>query len=101
MPSSGLNSIYSPLIPDSSVLKDPLAGADKSSSTLNNSTQPEEKMLLSQENGRQLVKILEIPELEVELERAIWQVEGAIRRAKEAKVEKEESAKPSDTTKNE
>ena len=47
-------------------------------------------MLLSQENGRELVKKLEIPELEIELERAIWQVETAIQK------EREEKAKPPD-----
>lgn len=50
-------------------------------------------MLLSQENRRQLVKALEIPELEVELERAIWQVETAIQK------EQEEKSKPPDTEK--
>ncbi|KAH6659581.1 mitochondrial K+-H+ exchange-related-domain-containing protein [Truncatella angustata] len=38
----------------------------------------QEKMLLTQENGRQLFKELDIPELEVEVERAIWQVEHAL-----------------------
>lgn len=42
----------------------------------------EEKLLLSQENGRQLVEALEIPELEVEIERAIFQVEAALNKAK-------------------
>lgn len=37
-----------------------------------------EVMLLSQENGRKMVQLLEVPELEVELERAIWQVETAM-----------------------
>ncbi|KAK3398820.1 mitochondrial K+-H+ exchange-related-domain-containing protein [Sordaria brevicollis] len=37
-----------------------------------------EVMLLSQENGRRMVQLLEVPELEVELERAIWQVETAV-----------------------
>ncbi|KAF7523888.1 hypothetical protein G7054_g11623 [Neopestalotiopsis clavispora] len=45
-------------------------------------TVEEEKLLLSQENGRQLVEALEIPELEVEIERAIFQVEAALNKAK-------------------
>lgn len=37
-----------------------------------------EVMLLSQENAKKMVELLEVPELEVELERAIWQVETAV-----------------------
>ncbi|KAI0396295.1 mitochondrial K+-H+ exchange-related-domain-containing protein [Xylariaceae sp. FL0594] len=37
-----------------------------------------ERMLLTQSSGRKLAEALDIPELEVELERAIWQVETAI-----------------------
>ncbi|KAK3954043.1 mitochondrial K+-H+ exchange-related-domain-containing protein [Pseudoneurospora amorphoporcata] len=37
-----------------------------------------EVMLLSQENAKKMVKLLDVPELEVELERAIWQVETAV-----------------------
>lgn len=50
-------------------------------------------MLLSQDHGRQLVKALEIPELEVELERAIWQVEAGIQKQKEEKSKSQEAAK--------
>ncbi|KAK6198219.1 hypothetical protein LQW54_010496 [Pestalotiopsis sp. IQ-011] len=45
----------------------------------------EERLLLSQENGRHLVEQLEIPELEVEIERAIFQVEAALKKESEAK----------------
>ncbi|EJT78656.1 hypothetical protein GGTG_03755 [Gaeumannomyces tritici R3-111a-1] len=38
-----------------------------------------ETMLLSQDNGRRMTEALDLPQLEVELERAIWQVETAIR----------------------
>lgn len=37
-----------------------------------------EVLLLSQENAKKMVQLLEVPELEVELERAIWQVETAV-----------------------
>ncbi|KAI0022539.1 mitochondrial K+-H+ exchange-related-domain-containing protein [Xylariomycetidae sp. FL0641] len=43
----------------------------------------EDQMLLSQESGRQVVRALDLPELEVEIERAIWQVEHAIHKEKE------------------
>ncbi|KAI1415748.1 mitochondrial K+-H+ exchange-related-domain-containing protein [Hypoxylon sp. FL1857] len=86
-PSPVLDSIYSPLLSNSSISKESIAEKDSAkSSTTDASKDPEEeKILLSQENGRQLVKALEIPELEVELERAIWQVETAIQKEKDAK----------------
>jgi hypothetical protein len=53
----------------------------------------DEELLLSQSNGRELVRALDIPELEVEIERAIWQVENAI--AKEREDQKDaNSSKP-------
>jgi hypothetical protein len=39
-----------------------------------------ETMLLSQANGKKLTQALDLPQLEVELERAIWQVEEAIKK---------------------
>lgn len=51
-------------------------------------------MLLSQKNGRELVKVLEIPELEVEVERAIWQVETAIQKEREEKAKQPDKAGP-------
>jgi hypothetical protein len=40
-------------------------------------------MLLSQANGKEMTQVLELPQLEVELERAIWQVETAIKKQNE------------------
>lgn len=40
----------------------------------------DEAMLLSQSNGKKMTQALELPQLEVELERAIWQVETAIKK---------------------
>ncbi|KAI0386051.1 mitochondrial K+-H+ exchange-related-domain-containing protein [Hypomontagnella monticulosa] len=93
-PSPALDSIYSRLLPKIPNPKGSITETEKASSpAADNSKGPEEeRMLLSQENGRELVKKLEIPELEIELERAIWQVEEAIRK------EKEEKAKPPDKT---
>lgn len=52
-------------------------------------------MLLSQANGKKMTQALDLPQLEVELERAIWQVEQAIQRQNreknEAEKEKEKS----------
>lgn len=39
-----------------------------------------ETMLLSQANGKKMTQALDLPQLEVELERAIWQVEDAIKK---------------------
>lgn len=41
-----------------------------------------ETMLLSQANGQKMTQALDLPQLEVELERAIWQVETAIEKKK-------------------
>ncbi|KAL7629048.1 hypothetical protein AAE478_000566 [Parahypoxylon ruwenzoriense] len=92
-PSSVLDSIYSPLLPGRSASKTSAADAEKAkaSATHRSKESGEETLLLSQEKGRQLVKALEIPELQIELERAIWQVETAIRKGKE------EKSKPPDT----
>ncbi|KAI0176096.1 mitochondrial K+-H+ exchange-related-domain-containing protein [Hypoxylon sp. FL1284] len=94
-PSSTLDSMYAPLVPDSSNTKESIADPHRENPPGADSEDApgEDKMLLSQDRGRQLVKALEIPELEVELERAIWQVETAIRK------QKEEQSKSQDTTK--
>jgi hypothetical protein len=42
-----------------------------------------ETMLLSQANAKRMAQELQLPALEVELERAIWQVETAIRKQNE------------------
>lgn len=39
-----------------------------------------EVMLLDQKNGKKMTQALGLPQLEVELERAIWQVEQAIQK---------------------
>ena len=51
---------------------------------------PNEALLLGRWNSKLIAKALEIPELEVELDRAIWQVENALKGQQELKEEKEE-----------
>lgn len=51
-----------------------------------------EVMLLDQTSGKKMTQALELPQLEVELERAIWQVEQAIQ-----KQNTERAAKKHDT----
>lgn len=87
-PSPALDSIYPSLLASAEEEKK-FSSTGHNQASLNNTKLPEEEMmLLSQENGRQLVKALDVPELEVELERAIWQAEDAIRK------ENEERSKP-------
>lgn len=59
-----------------------------------------ETMLLSQDNGRRMTAALDLPQLEVELERAIWQVETAIRShngEKDADLAADKTATPAST----
>lgn len=53
-----------------------------------------ETMLLSQTNGKKMTQELDLPELEIELERAIWQVEGAIKKQNAEDVKKSSEATP-------
>jgi hypothetical protein len=59
---------------------------------------PSETLLLDRWNSKLIAKALEIPELEVELERAIWQVETALKSQQELKEEKEELDKATSET---
>jgi hypothetical protein len=59
--------------PDADLLKQP--GPTPESGFEN---QDGETLLLSQANGKRMAQALELPQLEVELERAIWQVETAL-----------------------
>ncbi|KAI1395691.1 mitochondrial K+-H+ exchange-related-domain-containing protein [Hypoxylon fuscum] len=98
-PSPILDTIYSPLLPSSPASTEPVADPEKAKSSIDGGSDiskgdQEERMLLSHDNGRQLVRALEIPELEVELERAIWQVETAIRKKKEEKTKSSDTTQP-------
>lgn len=53
-----------------------------------------EAMLLSQANGVKMTKALDLPSLEVELERAIWQVETAISKQNAEEADKAATASP-------
>ncbi len=47
-------------------------------------------MVLHTSNGKRIAKALDIPELDTELDRAVWQVERALKAEQELKEEKEE-----------
>ncbi|KAI0482250.1 mitochondrial K+-H+ exchange-related-domain-containing protein [Xylariaceae sp. FL0804] len=49
-----------------------------------------DQLLLTQEKGRELAQALKVPELEIEIERAIWQVEQAIKKDSEANEKEKE-----------
>ena len=50
----------------------------------------EERMLLSNSSGQLFAEYLEVPELAVEVERAVWQVEKALKAHQELREEKDE-----------
>ena len=60
------------------------------------SGEPPERMLLSKGSGKQIAEHLEIPAIEVEVERAVWQVDNAIK----AQAELQEEKKHLDSTQN-
>lgn len=94
-PSPILDSIYPPLLPSSPspAQTTETSKSDPPPSSGDEKTAGDEKMLLTQASGRLLMKELDIPELEVELERAIWQVERSIRKQKEEQLEKQKEKK--------
>ncbi|KAI0447956.1 mitochondrial K+-H+ exchange-related-domain-containing protein [Xylaria telfairii] len=84
-PSETLDTAYPRHLPSSnSSEKEPTGPGPDPSYGIDKGPQEQEKLLLTQESGRKLAQALDIPELRVELERAIWQVETAIRKQSEA-----------------
>lgn len=74
-PSKLLNDIYTPLLPDSMSPASPKYQAKTAASQDGNpDAVKDDEILLSQANGQRIAKALELPELGVEIERAIWQV---------------------------
>ncbi|TVY21681.1 Uncharacterized protein LARI1_G001143 [Lachnellula arida] len=61
--------------------------AEKSSANLNDL---EEKMILHKSDGKRIAEALELPELDMELDRAVWQVERALKAEKEKEEEKKD-----------
>lgn len=84
-PSEKLDALYPRHLPSSSLLtkESDDTGSEKSDQHKSNPTE-KERLLLTYEGSRELARALEIPALEVELERAIWQVENAIRKQNES-----------------
>ena len=94
-PSPILDEVYAnqtrPLPSSSEPTTDSQADPVKNHDSLPN---PEgETMLLSQANGKKMTQALDLPQLEVELERAIWQVETAIQKQNAEEAAKSEAVK--------
>ena len=64
---------------------------DSSQRTTSDSPDTEETMVLHKAQGKDVAEILEIPELYIELDRAVWQVEKALQEEKDLKKTKADS----------
>ena len=65
-------------------------GSQKSDNSITNTSKDEEKMLLSESSGQLIADYLEVPELAVEIQRAVWQVDRALTAKQEYQEEKKE-----------
>lgn len=90
-PSPILDAIYSTKVPEDATKKVPINAASKTASQSSDATESkdEETMVLSKGSAKMIASALEIPELEVELDRAIWQVETKLK-GEELKEEKKD-----------
>ncbi|EGY18853.1 hypothetical protein HYQ45_011273 [Verticillium longisporum] len=94
-PSKKLDQVYTPLLPAAPIKPSKAANGDKVGES---NEVAGEKVILSQKDGKKIVDVLDLPELEVEMERAIWQIE----RAKKAEQEAQKQNAPGQTpTRNE
>ncbi|KAJ2977758.1 hypothetical protein NUW58_g7710 [Xylaria curta] len=83
-PWGALDTAYTHRLPSSNPSEQESNHSDSASHQSDESSPPQERLLLTQEGGRKLAEALDIPELRVELERAIWQVETTMQRQNEA-----------------
>lgn len=86
-PSTILDTIYSNgHLPFDAVSKE----SAKEPSNFKNGVDLEERMVLHESNGKRIAEALDIPELTMELDRAVWQVEKALSGKKELKEEQQD-----------
>ncbi|KAL1843326.1 hypothetical protein VTJ49DRAFT_2143 [Mycothermus thermophilus] len=69
-----------PSTPEPTTRSTPIANPDPPSPGAREQNSEGETMLLSQAEGKKMTQALDLPQLETELERAIWQVETAIKK---------------------
>ncbi|EEY18257.1 conserved hypothetical protein [Verticillium alfalfae VaMs.102] len=89
-PSKKLDQVYTPLLPAAPIKPSKPASGNQVGEP---NEVADEKVILSQKDGKKIVDVLDLPELEVEMERAIWQIE----RAKEAEQEAQKQNAPDQT----
>jgi len=70
--------------------KKPFDAGSVSSTTSQSPAREAETMILHKSDGKRIGEALGMPELEVELDRAVWQVDKALNAEKELKQEKAE-----------
>lgn len=75
--------------------KRPFDAGPVSSTEESSGSAQEETMLLHKSDGKRISEALGIPELDIELDRAVWQVEKALKAEKELRDEKQELGKAS------
>jgi hypothetical protein len=101
-PSPILDTLYSAgimhAVRDKSVIRGISTVTSQSKDRQGSDNKPNEVLLLDKWNSKLIAKALEIPELEVELDRAIWQVENTLKGQQELKEEKEELNKATSGT---
>lgn len=68
--------------------KKPFDTRSVTSTTSYDSTTGTETMVLHKSDGKRIAQALEMPQLDIELDRAVWQVEKALTAEKELKQEK-------------
>jgi len=83
MPSKILDELYSSV-------KQPLSTDSASEASLSPGSEPIEQMVLQKSICKPIAAELGVPELEIELDRAIWQVEKVLRSERELRDEKKE-----------
>lgn len=71
-------------------LRREVEGVASESSSERTSEEQEEKLLLSKTSGKLIADCADIPELAIEIERAVWQVERSMKAKQELREEKEE-----------
>lgn len=84
-PSPILDELYA-----SGKLRFDAASMPSTTKPIDSSDDPNEEMVLHKSDGTRIAEALKIPELDVELDRAVWQVEKALRAAKELREEKKD-----------
>ena len=83
---------------DNAVIHNRKAETTQAENGLPTFAKEKEALVLNRWNGKLISKALDIPELEVELDRAIWQVETALKGKEELMEEKEDLDKATTVT---